>query len=51
MGRPVAQARYDLGAKAERDRLFRSAWRKSETMAKSRKQCDKPGKEETESAP
>ncbi|KTE31693.1 MULTISPECIES: hypothetical protein [unclassified Sphingopyxis] len=43
VGRPVAQARYDIGAKAERDRLFRSAWRKAEAMAKSRKGCDKAG--------
>lgn len=43
VGRPVAQARYDVGAKAERDRLFRSAWRKAEAMAKSRKGCDKAG--------
>jgi hypothetical protein len=41
MGRPVAQARYDIGARAERDRLFRSAWRKSEAMARNPKQCDK----------
>ncbi|HMO75515.1 MAG TPA: hypothetical protein PKD99_16060 [Sphingopyxis sp.] len=41
VGRPVAQARYDLGAKAERDRLFRSAWRKAEKMARNRKGCDK----------
>lgn len=43
VGRPVAQARYDIGAKAERDRLFRSAWRKAEAMAKSKKGCDKAG--------
>lgn len=41
VGRPVAQARYNVGAKAERDRLFRSAWRKAEKMAKSRKGCSK----------
>jgi len=41
VGRPVAQARYDIGAKAERDQLFRSAWRKAEAMAKNRKGCDK----------
>lgn len=40
-GRPVAQARYDLGAKAERDRLFGTAWRKAEAMAKSKKGCEK----------
>lgn len=44
-GRPVAQARYDVGAKAERDRLFRSAWRKAEKMAKTRKGCDKASEE------
>lgn len=43
VGRPVAQARYDIGAKAERDRLYRSAWRKAEAMAKSKKGCDKAG--------
>ena len=41
MGRPVAQARYDLGATAERDRLFRAAWRKADKMAKNPKLCDK----------
>lgn len=40
-GRPVAQARYDLGATAERDRLFRAAWRKADRMAKNPKLCDK----------
>lgn len=45
-GRPVAQARYDLGAKAERDRLFRTAWRKAEKMAKQPKRCDKAGGEQ-----
>ena len=43
VGRPVAQARYDIGAKTERARLFRSAWRKAEAMAKSKKGCDKAG--------
>ena len=39
IGRPVAQARYDLGAISERDRLFRSAWRKVENMAKNQRLC------------
>ncbi|WP_077148826.1 hypothetical protein [Sphingopyxis sp. KK2] len=39
-GRPVAQARYDLNATAERDRLFRAAWRKADRMAKNPKLCD-----------
>jgi hypothetical protein len=41
MGRPLAQARYDLGATAERDRLFRAAWRKADKMARNPKLCDK----------
>lgn len=41
LGRPVAQARYDVGAKAERDRLFRSAWRKAEKMALHPQRCTK----------
>ncbi len=51
MGRPVAQARYDLAAKAERDRLFRVAWRKAEKMRKNPKRCDKAGGEETGAVP
>ncbi|MBL8651342.1 MAG: hypothetical protein JNL35_13190 [Sphingopyxis sp.] len=51
MGRPVAQARFDLAAKAERDRLFRTAWRRAEAMAKNPKKCDKAGDGEEEPLP
>lgn len=40
-GHPVSQAGYDLSATAERDRLFRTAWKKAHAMARKPLQCPK----------
>lgn len=40
-GQPVAQTHYDLTSKTERDRLFRTAWRKAEKLAQHPERCEK----------
>jgi hypothetical protein len=40
-GRRLGQVRYDLSARAERDRLFRQAWAAAERAARRPLRCDK----------
>jgi hypothetical protein len=40
-GRTLSQVRYDLGARAERDRLYRTAWAAAERAAQHPKRCQK----------
>lgn len=40
-GHPIAQTDYDLSATAERDRLFRTAWKKAHAMARQPQRCPK----------
>lgn len=44
-GHPITQIDYDLSATAERDRLFRTAWKKAHSLARQPRRCPKAPEE------
>jgi len=44
-GHPIARISYDLSATTERDRLFRTAWKKAHAMARQPQRCPKAPEE------